>query len=157
MLLYKFTYGGLTLYAWLSQVILLSYNYTISWSEPLDKSKFGLLRFRSPLLTESINLSFPLGTKMFQFPRCAFNRYKYQWWYILIYRVPPFRDRRIIAYTSSPSLIAGSRVFHRLLVPRHPLYALINLTSKILGLHLCLNDQYVNSQFYWLLNDFFCF
>ena len=30
---------------------------------------FGLLRFRSPLLTESISLSFPLGTKMFQFPR----------------------------------------------------------------------------------------
>ena len=31
--------------------------------------------------------------------------------------------------SSSPPLIAGSRVLHRLLVPRHPLYALINLTS----------------------------
>ena len=30
---------------------------------------FGLLRVRSPLLTESISLSFPLGTLMFQFPR----------------------------------------------------------------------------------------
>ena len=31
--------------------------------------------------------------------------------------------------SSSPSLIAGSRVLLRLLVPRHSLYALINLTS----------------------------
>ena len=29
---------------------------------------FGLLRFRSPLLAESFLLSFPPGTKMFQFP-----------------------------------------------------------------------------------------
>ncbi len=29
---------------------------------------FGLLRFRSPLLTESLLFSFPEGTKMFQFP-----------------------------------------------------------------------------------------
>ena len=31
--------------------------------------------------------------------------------------------------SSSPSLFAGNRVLHRLLVPRHPLCALINLTS----------------------------
>ena len=31
-------------------------------------SSFGLLRFRSPLLAESFLLSFPPGTKMFQFP-----------------------------------------------------------------------------------------
>ena len=30
--------------------------------------RFGLLRFRSPLLSESLLLSFPPGTKMFQFP-----------------------------------------------------------------------------------------
>ena len=29
---------------------------------------FGLFRFRSPLLAESLLLSFPPGTKMFQFP-----------------------------------------------------------------------------------------
>ena len=74
MWLYKFTYRSLTFYALLSQVILLSYNSTISWSEPLYKYKFGLFRFRSPLLTESINLSFPLGTKMFQSPRYVFKR-----------------------------------------------------------------------------------
>ena len=33
--------------------------------------KFRLFPFRSPLLRESFLLSFPLGTKMFQFPRFA--------------------------------------------------------------------------------------
>ena len=36
------------------------YNPIIRW--------FGLLRFRSPLLTESFLLSSPAGTEMFQFP-----------------------------------------------------------------------------------------
>ena len=36
---------------------------------------FGLLRFRSPLLAESFLLSFPPGTKMFQFP--GFPSYTY--------------------------------------------------------------------------------
>ena len=34
-------------------------------------SRFGLLRFRSPLLTESLLISFPPGTEMFQFPGLA--------------------------------------------------------------------------------------
>jgi hypothetical protein len=33
--------------------------------------RFRLIRFRSPLLTESIFLSFPPGTEMFQFPGLA--------------------------------------------------------------------------------------
>ena len=37
--------------------------------------RFGLLRFRSPLLSESFLLSFPPGTKMFQFP--GFPSYAY--------------------------------------------------------------------------------
>jgi hypothetical protein len=35
----------------------------------LTRSEFGLVRFRSPLLTESRLISVPRGTKMFQFPR----------------------------------------------------------------------------------------
>ena len=34
----------------------------------------GYVRFRSPLLTESMSLSFPPGTKMFQFPGFASQR-----------------------------------------------------------------------------------
>ena len=37
-----------------------------------DESQwFGLVRVRSPLLTESLLLSFPRGTEMFQFPPFA--------------------------------------------------------------------------------------
>src|SRR3954471_24130115 len=37
--------------------------------------------------------------------------------------------------TSSPRLIAGSYVLHRLLVPRHPPCALTNLTNKDARVH----------------------
>ena len=37
--------------------------------------QFGLVRVRSPLLTESRFLSFPRGTEMFQFPRFAAYTY----------------------------------------------------------------------------------
>ena len=36
---------------------------------------FGLFRFRSPLLTESLLLSFPPGSEMFQFPGFAPHAY----------------------------------------------------------------------------------
>jgi len=36
---------------------------------------FGLFRFRSPLLTESLLLSFPPGSEMFQFPGFATSAY----------------------------------------------------------------------------------
>ena len=43
---------------------------------PVGKSvRFGLFRFRSPLLTESIFLSFPPGTEMFQFSGLAARTY----------------------------------------------------------------------------------
>ena len=35
------------------------------------RRRFGLLRFRSPLLAESLLFSLPAGTKMFQFPALA--------------------------------------------------------------------------------------
>ena len=41
-----------------------------------DESRwFGLFRFRSPLLTESLSLSLPPGTEMFQFPGFATRTY----------------------------------------------------------------------------------
>ena len=42
---------------------------------PDESGKFGLIRFRSPLLTESRFLSFPGGTEMFQFPPFASAAY----------------------------------------------------------------------------------
>jgi hypothetical protein len=55
---------------------------------------FGLVRFRSPLLTESNSLSFPLVTKMFQFTRFPLSRVHivHNVW------VPPFGYLRVIAH-----------------------------------------------------------
>ena len=53
-------------------------------------SRFGLLRFRSPLLTQSLLLSFPRGTEMFHFPRCRPERT------IFVHPpVPPLAGRRV--------------------------------------------------------------
>ena len=65
---------------------------------------FGLLRFRSPLLTESLLFSFPPGTKMFQFPglsshslcvQLRITEYYFRW-------VAPFGDPRIVACVRLP-------------------------------------------------------
>ena len=80
---------------------------------PQLKSWFGLFRVRSPLLTESLLFSFPLGTKMFQFPRLLSHTLciqvwipsHYGWW------VPPFGYRRIVVYVPLPD------AFRRLLRP----------------------------------------
>ena len=41
----------------------------------LATHRFGLIRFRSPLLTESLLLSFPADTEMFHFPALALRTY----------------------------------------------------------------------------------
>jgi hypothetical protein len=66
--------------------------------------RFGLFRFRSPLLAESRLLSFPRGTEMFHFPRFAPTclwiqhvvRRHYPPW------VSPFGHRRIKAWLAAP-------------------------------------------------------
>ena len=76
----------------------------------------GLLPFQSPLLRESLLLSFPPGTKMFQFPGfspltlCVHVRVilHYQYW------VPPFGYPRIFACLPLPE------AFRRLLRPSSP-------------------------------------
>src|ERR1022692_3489382 len=128
-----------------------SATYTISYSLPdqqlrldgpatpntqrllaMTRARFGLFPFRSPLLRESRLLSFPVGTEMFHFPTfpppalCvqagAMGHYAQSGFPI---RKSP--DRCLV--TDSPGLIAGSYVLHRLLVPRHPPCALINLAT----------------------------
>jgi hypothetical protein len=46
--------------------------------QPRAEARFGLFRVRSPLLTESRFLSFPLGTEMFQFSRFASTPYAFR-------------------------------------------------------------------------------
>ncbi len=95
--------------------------------------RFGLFRFRSPLLTES---------------HVVFSSSGYL--DVSVHRVPPLTlciGLRILEVCSSgfphsdisgskdicssPKLFAAYHVFHRLLVPRHPPYALSSMTNLL--------------------------
>ena len=81
----SYVYGGITLYAGTFQST--STSTTVSYSAPerqswpdgpttppaqrlpaITRNRFGLFRFRSPLLSESLLFSLPVGTEMFHFP-----------------------------------------------------------------------------------------
>jgi hypothetical protein len=80
---------------------------------------FGLVRFRSPLLTESRFLSLPPGTEMFQFPGFATPTYGFS--------RRPFGNPGINAcLTATPGFSQSSAPFFaswRLDIPRTPLLA----------------------------------
>ena len=100
--------------------------------------RFSLIRVRSPLLTESLLFSLPVGTEMFHFPtfpphslcvQLQVTTQPYDPW-----RGFPIRtssDHRSVI--NSPRLIADSYVLLRFLVPRHPPCALKNLATKMLA------------------------
>ena len=96
---------------------------------------FGLFRVRSPLLTESRLFSFPVGTEMFHFPTfppttlCV--QVEVAGHYSGFFRGFPIRKSTDqSSFTSSPWLIAGYNVLHRLLMPRHPPIALSSLSPN---------------------------
>ena len=71
---------------------------TRSYNPAVQARRFGLLRFRSPLLSESLLFSFPPVTEMFHFTGLpSITYFEFQSWisYIAIGRVPPFGNRRI--------------------------------------------------------------
>jgi hypothetical protein len=95
-------------------------------------NRFGLFRFRSPLLSESRLLSFPPGTEMVHFPGFARAR-------LWIRRAVRRFYHRGFPHSEipgskpacgSPRLIAACHVLLRLLLPRHPPCALSSLTIK---------------------------
>ena len=106
---------------------------TRSYNPTVQAPWFGLFRFRSPLLPESLLFSFPPGTEMVHFPGLA--------------SLPLWIQRRINGFQpsgfshseipgsklacNSPRLIAACHVLLRLHVPRHPPYALSSLTIKL--------------------------
>ena len=98
-LLLPFMYGTFTLFGIPFQVFPL-----------IDNNLIGLVRFRSPLLTESLLISFPPGTQMFQFPGFA------KVWSSTT-RVTPFRHLRINPYLLVPA------AFRSLSRPSQPLRA----------------------------------
>ena len=83
--------------------------------QALTPIRFGLFPFRSPLLRESLLLSIPRGTEMFQFPRFPLPALCVQTG-VTPFQVPGFpirtsTDQRFLG--SSPWLIAAGYVLHR--------------------------------------------
>ena len=145
-----FVYVVITLYDRLFQVVRLAAGLVTLWfytdtrpttpSPPLKsqiskmkfqwKTGFGLFRVRSPLLAESRLFSFPPGTEMVHFPGLARTRLCIQRAVAGVFPAGfPHSDtpgsKSVSLY---PRLIAGNRVLHRRLAPRHPPYALSSLT-----------------------------
>ena len=87
-------------------VPLLSGPTTPDWQrhQALTPVRFGLFPFRSPLLRESLLLSFPRGTEMFQFPRFPLPALCVQTGVTPYHgcRVSPFGHPRINAFSAAP-------------------------------------------------------
>ena len=100
----------------------------------ITHDRFGLFRFRSPLLTESRLLSLPVGTEMFHFPTFPLPALYIQAGvtrsHCCAQRGFPIRKSSDqSSFISSPRLIADYYVLLRLQMPRHPPFALRNLTT----------------------------
>ena len=105
-------YRSFTFYATLFQVFHLS--SLVSHYGPTTPNAsigFVLIRFRSPLLTESRLISLPLATEMFHFTRFAPRRVTY----ISICWVAPFGNPRIKALWQLPE------AYRSLIRPSSPL------------------------------------
>ena len=84
--------------------------------------RFRLFPFRSPLLRESMFLSFPAGTKMFQFPAFAPSTMVYS---LQLYGFPHSDISGSSPVCRSPELFAAYHVLLRFRKPRHPPFALV--------------------------------
>ena len=96
--------------------------------------RFRLFRVRSPLLTESLLISFPGLLRWFTSPRSAPPRY---FIHVRGARVSPrgllHSDiRGSLDMCSSPRLFAACHVLHRLPAPRHPPWTYISLGHIVL-------------------------
>jgi hypothetical protein len=86
----------------------------------------GLVRVRSPLLAESLLMSFPPATEMVQFAGFASSSYGFTEGYPLGGGLPHSEIRGSTGARPSPRLFAACHVLHRLSVPRHPPDALLS-------------------------------
>ena len=89
------------------------------------RDRFGLFPVRSPLLGESLLLSLPAGTKMFQFPAFASRIFLDDG--IAPAGLPHSDICGSMRICRSPQLFAACHVLLRLREPRHPPCALIVL------------------------------
>jgi hypothetical protein len=90
----------------------------------------GLIRFRSPLLAESLLMSFPPATEMFQFAGFASRTYGFSAGYPLLDGLPHSEIPGSTSARLYPGLFAACHVLHRLSVPRHPPNALTSTLDR---------------------------
>ena len=122
-------------YSWLDKTLPirdyhpLRYHFPEISSYPLPNT--GLVRVRSPLLTESRLISFPPATEMFHFTGFASTSYVFRCRYLKRGGFPHSEIHGSKFIDNSPWLIAACRVLHRLLVPRHSPNALFILNQVL--------------------------
>ena len=115
-------------------VLLNSLNQLCGPNPGMHAPRFGLFRFRSPLLTESHVVFSSSGYLDVSVHRVPFHTL---WIGVWMTGVCPagFPHSDIsgsLDICSSPKLFAAYHVFHRLLVPRHPPYALFIMTKTLI-------------------------
>ena len=139
-------YGPFTLYGLTFQTVPVP-THTPLKSTPTtpitpQRHGFGLLPFRSPLLRKSMFLSFPAGTKMFQFPAFASH-------VSVMHGIRPCGFPHSDTHGSSlacrsPWFFAARCVLLRFRKPRHPPFALILfLLSSFFRHSSCLSSLFL--------------
>ena len=142
--IFPFAYGAFTLSGRPSQAVLLSLLDQFRGPNPgVHALRFGLFRFRSPLLPESHVVFSSSG-----YLDVSVHRVPFLTLWIGV-RIPEVCSGRFphteisgsMGICPSPKLFAAYHVFHRLLVPRHPPYALISITNLLssTGMDDCLH------------------
>ena len=116
------------------KTILLNLSDQLRGPNPgMHAFRFGLFRFRSPLLTESLVVFSSSG-----YLDVSVHRVPFLTLWIGV-RIPEVCSGRFphseisgsMGICPSPKLFAAYHVFHRLLVPRHPPYALFSITNLL--------------------------
>ena len=139
-----FAYGAFTLFGWLSQ------NHSAKTLESIMRSEPQSARTLVWALSISLAATFEI-TVVFSssgYLDVSVHRVPYIWLCIhhmltevLSARFPHSDISGSQDMCSSPKLFAAYHVFHRLLVPRHPPYALISITNLLssTGMNDCLH------------------
>ena len=114
-------------------VLLNSLNQLCGPNPGMHASRFGLFRFRSPLLTESHVVFSSSGYLDVSVHRVPFHTLWIGVWIPGVYPggFPHSDTCGSMDICSSPQLFAAYHVLRRLQVPRHPPYALISLIFEV--------------------------
>ena len=126
------------------KTILLNLSDQLRGPNPgMHAFRFGLFRFRSPLLTESHVVFSSSGYLDVSVHRVPLHTLWIGVWILEVCSsgFPHSDISGSLDICSSPKLFAAYHVFHRLLVPRHPPYALISITNLLssTGMNDCLH------------------